>query len=115
MERIWGPVDGFYLAAYASPAGDGDRFSSYAKVCWTRPDNYWDADCAFKIFGGEHHRSLEDALAAVAADARNQVSCLPPHASTLAQWRQRDHVTIPRLFAATFTRHRMARTAGARC
>ena len=53
MERIWGPVNGFWLAAYAAPAGDGERFCSYAKVCWTRPENYWEADCAFKIFGGE--------------------------------------------------------------
>ena len=52
MERIWGPVNGFYLAAYAAPAGDGERYCSYAKVCWSRPASYWDADCAFKVFGG---------------------------------------------------------------
>ena len=108
MERIWGPVNGFYLAAYAAPTGDGEHFTSYAKVCWTRPDNYWDADCAFKIFGGEHHRSAEGALGTVAADARNEISCLPRHARALAEQRQRDHVPIPRLFATAFARHRMA-------
>jgi hypothetical protein len=108
MERIWGPVNGFYLAAYAAPAGDGEHYCSYAKVCWTRPDTYWDADCAFKIFGGEQHRSPEGALTAVALDARNEISYLPSHARSLAEQRQQREVEIPRLFATTFLRHRMA-------
>lgn len=108
MERIWGPVNGFYLAAYAAPVGDGDRFCSYAKVCWTRPDSYWDADCAFKIFGGEYHRSAEGALGAVSLDARNEISHLPLHARKLAEQRQRDHIPIPRLFVTSFFHHRMA-------
>lgn len=108
MERIWGPVNGFYLTAYAAPVGDGERFCSYAKVCWARPDSYWDADCAYKIFGGEYHRSLEGALTAVALDARNQVTNLPRHARSLAEHRQRDRVRIPRLFATAFFRHRPA-------
>jgi hypothetical protein len=108
MERIWGPVNGFYLAAYAAPVGDGDRCASYAKVCWTRPESYWEADCAFKIFGGEKHRSLDAALTSVALHARNEVSCLPRHARTLAEQRQRFHIPIPRLFVASFFRHRAA-------
>ncbi|MDB5858727.1 MAG: hypothetical protein JWQ76_2416, partial [Ramlibacter sp.] len=63
MERLWGPVNGFYVAAYAAPVGDGERFCSYAKVCWIRPDSYWDADCAFKLFGGEQHSTAAAALA----------------------------------------------------
>lgn len=108
MERIWGPLNGFYVAAYAAPMGDGDRFCSYAKVCWTRPESYWDADCAFKIFGGEAHRSLEGALSAVALHARNEVSHLPSHARSLAEAKQRDHLPIPRLFVTSFFRHRLA-------
>ena len=108
MERTWGPVNGFYFTAYAAETGEGERFCSYAKVCWTRPDSYWEADCAFKIFGGEHHRSLEGALAAVELDARNEVSHLPPHARTLAERRQRDRIAIPRLFATAFFKHRIA-------
>lgn len=107
MERIWGPVNGFWLAAYAAPSGDGQHYSSYAKVCWTRPSSYWDADCAFKIFGGEQHRSAEGALMAVVVDARNETSCLPRHARHLALRRQRFHLPIPRLFA-TSLRHRIA-------
>ena len=108
MERIWGPVNGLYLAAYAAPLGDGERFCSYAKVCWTRPTSYWEADCAFKIFGGEHHRSLEAALSAVALDARNEISTLPRHARTLAEQRQRKQVPAPRLLVTSFSRHRWA-------
>lgn len=107
MERIWGPVNGFYLAAYAAPTDDGQHFCSYAKVCWTRPSSYWEADCAFKIFGGEQHRSAEGALSAVALDARNETSCLPRHARGLAEQRQRFNIPIPRLFATSF-RHRIA-------
>ena len=107
MEGIWGPVNGFYFAAYSAPSAEADHFCSYAKVCWTRPDSYWDADCAFKIFGGEHHGSPEAALEAVARDARNEISCLPRHARTLAAQRQRECRVIPRLFVASF-RHRWA-------
>lgn len=108
MERIWGPVNGFWLAAYAAPAAEGERYASYAKVCWVRPDSYWDADCAFKIFGGENHRSAESALAAVALEASNEISTLPTHAQRLAEQRRRDHIPIPRLFVTSFFRHRAA-------
>ena len=109
MERIWGPVNGFYLAAYAAPTGDGDRFCSYAKVCWARPESYWDADCAFKIFCGEHHRSEEGALASAALEAGNEISLLPRHARALAEqrrWARRRPAR--RLFASALFRHRPA-------
>lgn len=108
MERIWGPINGFYVAAYAGPGGDGERYCSYAKVCWTQPESYWDADCAFKIFGGEHHRSADAALGAVSVEARNEITHLPRHARSLAEQHQRDHIPIPRLFVTSFFRHRMA-------
>lgn len=108
MERVWGPLNGFYITAYAAPVGDGERFCSYAKVCWTRPDNYWEAECAFKIFGGEQHRSLEGALTWVSLEARNEVSLLPDQARALAERRQRQQVPVPRLFATAFFRHRLA-------
>ena len=106
MERIWGPVNGFYLAAYAAPLDDGQRYASYAKVCWSRPEDYWDADCAFKIFGGENHRTPEDALSMVAVDAQNEISCLPRHARSLAHQRLRDRRPLPRPFQTVFFRRR---------
>ncbi len=108
MEKIWGPINGFYIAAYATPVGEGDRFAGYAKVCWTRPESYWEADSAFKLFGGEHHASAEAAIASVALDARNEIAQLPSYARSLAERRQRDHIQIPRLVVGTFFRHRVA-------
>lgn len=106
MERIWGPLNGFYIAAYAAPLGGGERFCSYAKVCWSRPESYWDADCAFKIFGGELHRTCESALSWVALEARNEVSHLPTRAP--AEKRQRDGVPTARHFFTSFFRQRFA-------
>lgn len=108
MERVWGPVNGFYLAAYAAPAGDGMHYCSYAKVCWSRPESYWDADCAFKIFGGDSHVTSEDAMSWVALEARNEITHLPRQARRLAEQRQRDHIPIPRLLVTSFFRQRMA-------
>ena len=108
MERIWGPVNGFYFAAYATTAGDGDRFCSYVKVCWSKPESYWDADCAFKVFGGENHDSIETALGAAALIARSETAHLPPQARTIAERRRRDHVPVPNLLVSAFFRHRLA-------
>lgn len=109
MERVWGPVNGFYFAGYASPMGDGVRFASYAKVCWSKPDSYWEADCAFKLFGGENHSSLEAALASIAVQARDEIARLPPQARAIAERRQRHHTPVPRLLVSAFFRsHRLA-------
>ena len=108
MERIWGPVNGFYLAAYAAPTDDGAHFCSYAKVCWTRPESYWEADCAFKIFGGEQHRSLEGALEAVATEARNEISYLPRRARSHAVRHRRTYQPRQRPLLAAFFGHHWA-------
>ena len=106
MERIWGPVNGFWLAAYAAPASDGEHFCSYAKVCWTRPESYWEADCIFKIFGGEQHRSVECALGAVALDARNEISCLLPRRQrAVARRRRRHSSSLPQLILTSLRQH----------
>src|SRR4051812_37907511 len=105
MERIWGPVNGFYLAAYAAPVADGEQFCSYAKVCWRRPDSYWDADCAVKIFGGEHHRSAQGALESVAEDAHNEALLLPSRSGRRARYRPRQPLSLSRLFATAFPGH----------
>ncbi|HVZ44673.1 MAG TPA: hypothetical protein VHA82_12760 [Ramlibacter sp.] len=86
MERVWGPVKGFYIAAYAAPAGDGDRYCSYAKVSVRAPANYWDADeVVFKLFGGEYHSTPEAALLSAQLVARNAIGAIPPGALTLLE------------------------------
>lgn len=108
VEHVWGPVNGFWLAAYAAPQGEGGRFCSYAKVCWQRPSDYWSADCAFKVFGGERHGSLHDALAAVAREAQDRIEGLPRHARSIATQHWRDRRPVPRLFVTSFFRPRAA-------
>jgi hypothetical protein len=45
MERIRGPVNGYYVASYACRVGDlGDEFVGYTKLCSVRPRSFWDAE-----------------------------------------------------------------------
>lgn len=85
MEKTWGPVNGFYITAYASPVDDSDRYCSYVKVCAEPPDSYWDAECIFKLFAGEEHASAEDALLAAQLTARSTISRIPAGALTLLE------------------------------
>ena len=86
MERIWGPVNGFFIAAYAAKAGEGDRYCSYAKVCASAPPSYWEAgDIVFKLFGGEYHSSPEAALLSAQLVSRNAIGRIPPGAITLLE------------------------------
>ncbi|MBI5276990.1 MAG: hypothetical protein HY854_11055 [Burkholderiales bacterium] len=86
MERVWGPVNGFYIAAYAAPAGDGDRWCSYTKVCARPLASYWEGDqVVLKLFAGEYHSSAETALMAAQLVARNAIGRIPPGAVTLLE------------------------------
>jgi hypothetical protein len=44
MERIRGPVNGYYVASYACQVGDmGHEYVGYTKLCSARPASFWDA------------------------------------------------------------------------
>lgn len=77
MEKIWGPVRGFYIAAYSVPVANGERFCSYAKVCFARPESYWEAQSLFKLFGGEDHDTEIAALAYARLAAQAQIERIP--------------------------------------
>lgn len=77
METIDGPLNGFYIAAYAERIGNTEHFAGYAKVCSCRPDTYWEANCIFKLFGGEHHATPEAAVTCANLAARTQIARLP--------------------------------------
>lgn len=77
MDKVWGPIDGFYVAAYAAPVADGPHFCSYAKLCLDRPASYWEADCFFKLFGGERHASAAKALEVARLAAEEQLARIP--------------------------------------
>jgi hypothetical protein len=83
MEKIWGPVNGFYIAAYSVPVAGGERFCSYAKVCVQRPESYWDASCLFKLFGGEDHDTDIAALAYARLAAQAQLERIPSREATM--------------------------------
>lgn len=78
MEKIVGPINGFYVTSYAWPSPDAKHYSSYAKICHQKPDSYWDAQCLLKLFGGEKHATAAAALAMANLIAREQIGDLPP-------------------------------------
>lgn len=77
MEKIWGPVRGFYITAYSIPVANGERYCSYAKVCVRRPESYWEAQSLFKLFGGEDHDTEVAALAYARLAAQAQIERIP--------------------------------------
>ena len=107
MEGVWGPVDGFYIAAYAGPAPSGTGYCAYAKVCWSQPSSYWESDVVFKLFGGEHHDDEKEALHSAALEAFAAVSDLPPRARELAEYKRSARVEIPRIFVHSWMRPRV--------
>ena len=98
MEKVWGPINGFYITAYAAPVADGKRFCSYAKVCVERPDSYWGAPCLFKLFGGEGHQNEITALACARLVAQSQIERIPSREPALLGFSAFDksrHVVFP--------------------
>ena len=77
MEKIAGPINGFYIATYAWPSTNGKWYSSYAKICRRKPASDWGAQCIFKLFGGENHASTAAALATANMVARDSIEMLP--------------------------------------
>ena len=77
MEKIAGPINGFYVALHATQSTDGTRFTSYAKICRDKPANYWDAPCVCKVFGGEQHATAAAALAMAKMLAFKQINHMP--------------------------------------
>jgi hypothetical protein len=78
MERIEGPLKGYYLAAYACPSGARGGYVGYVKVCRSRPASYWESDCLLKDGIGLATRTPRQALDAAMDLARHQVDSLPP-------------------------------------
>lgn len=109
MEKIWGPVNGFHVAAYALPVAGAARYCSYVKVCYRAPASYWEADCLFKLFAGDRHPSAEAALLHARRLAYAKIACIPQAAVTLLDIAVRD--ASPKLLTplASAIRSRVAR------
>ncbi len=110
METIWGPVNGFYVAAYAERRDTGE-FVAYAKVCRRKPDDYWTADCLLKLFGGEHHGTDEAALVHMRRVACAKIACIPPAAASMLDLALRTDAGRLYLPLATAIRARVARAS----
>jgi hypothetical protein len=76
MERVHGPVKGYYIATFACPMGDkGAEYIGYARACLTRPRSFWDSGlppvlelCADDVRVGRseaHQIAYERAVAAL--------------------------------------------------
>jgi hypothetical protein len=77
MERITGPHQGFYIAAYASETGaSAEGYLGYAKICRRRPESYWDANCLVKLCGEGLHADPAQALEEVQQRAMDQLRSL---------------------------------------
>ena len=78
VERIVGPIKGYYIASYACEMGDlGDQFLGFAKVCVSPPADYWMAQACCKFSSEELASTAEDALENAEFQARMQIANMP--------------------------------------
>jgi hypothetical protein len=50
IERVVGPIKGYYIASYACAMGElGNQYMGFAKVCADRPEDYWQARACCKF------------------------------------------------------------------
>lgn len=77
MERISGPVKGYFIAAYSVESGD--TYVGFAKVCVSRPDTVWDTDAVRKVGSFNPYRTPREALEQAERQARLDIELLPPN------------------------------------
>ena len=86
-ERVSGPFKGYFVAAYAVPAGP-DGFVAYYKVCNGLPASYWESCCLLKGRTREdapdRASALQEAVELGLVEIRNL-----PSLHFLAVWRER--------------------------
>ena len=63
MEKITGPWEGIYIAAYTAELGG--RFYGYAKLSTVRPEDVWTAEVTLKVTARSSYADEEAALRAV--------------------------------------------------
>ena len=85
MERISGPVLGYFLVSYACAVGElGEEYMGYTRLCLDRPGNFWDA--AGRVFYGDaRFRSEELAIANSEAIALAQLASDAPRSAADAR------------------------------
>ena len=79
-EVITGPLGGYYVAAYACPAGgDPEAYAPYFKLFAKQPESYFEqAGCLMKGRPPLLTNSVERALCLALVHAREMIARLPP-------------------------------------
>jgi hypothetical protein len=74
-ERVVGPIQGYYIATYACEMGElGDRFLGFAKLCRSKPPDYWLASACAKFSAEDVTDSPETAMDRAEQRARMQIA-----------------------------------------
>ena len=80
MDRVTGPLDGYYVASSATEMGMGSgRYLGFAKVCCSRPRSFWlatlceEPDCCAHLCGGGLFDSPEAAMASAELLAQSHI------------------------------------------
>jgi hypothetical protein len=75
IERVVGPIKGYYIASYACEMGElGRQYLGFAKICVVKPEDYWQAKACAKFSADEIVHSAEHALESAEQRARMQIA-----------------------------------------
>ncbi|MBX3653311.1 MAG: hypothetical protein KIS62_12040 [Ramlibacter sp.] len=75
MERITGPVKGYYIAAYTVESGD--EFVGFAKICISQPDSVHNINAQHKVRSYHLYSTESQALESAEFRARETIAGLP--------------------------------------
>ena len=74
VERVLGPIGGYYIASYACAMGEfGRQYLGFAKVCAAKPKDYWKAQACAEVSTTELLDSAETALERAECQARSEI------------------------------------------
>lgn len=95
VERVSGPLKGYFVAAYACEMGElGSKYIGYYKICRDEPVSYWEGDCLLKGCAEEVCETAEQAINSAFRMASDQVANLP-YLPTRYRSRRPDDATLP--------------------
>ena len=78
VERISGPLQGYYVAAYACEMGElGSKYIGYYKIFRDKPRSYWDGECLLKGCVEDVCATADEAIGSAFRMASDQVANLP--------------------------------------
>lgn len=91
MDRVTGPIEGYFVASSASEIGAGSgRYLGFAKVCCSRPASFWlatlceEPGCCAHLCGGGLFDTPEAAMASAELLARSHIRNAPGAAGVTA-------------------------------